>query len=260
MDPAGRQRDIDRALCRIAARRTAGAIASGCAAIDAALGTGGFPRGRITEIYGPSAGGKTTVALHAIAACQKAGGTAAFLDADHAFDAAYAQRIGVNLENLVAAQPGTGEEALEMMRSLAASDSVDLAVLDSVAALVPRLELASGGMIPHLHRRIVSQALRRIARAAARTGACLLFLNQVRHQSGGAAGNPERPTGGPALGLRAAIRAEVRAVAPLYRGETLAGRRTRFSIRKNLLAAPFGEAEFDVFYGEGIRDTPQPRV
>jgi len=259
VDPAQRQRDIDAALCRLGSRREtrlAGPVSSGSAAIDAALGTGGFPRGRLTEIAGGAAAGKTTLALHAIAACQRAGGTAALVDADHAFDAAYAAGLRVSLDTLLLARPDTGEDALEIVRSLAASGTVDLVVLDSVAALVSRTEWQCGSAAPpHLHRRLMAQQLRRVTRAAARGETCLLFLNQFRQKSGGDA-NPERSTGGPALGMYAAIRAEVRPVAPLHDGETLVGRRTRLRVIKNVLAPAYGEAQFDVYYGRGIGNLP----
>jgi recombination protein RecA len=250
---SNRQRAIDLALGRMALRRAAvtGFISSGSAAIDAALG-GGYPRGRLTEIFGPASSGKTTLALHALAACQAGGGTAAFLDVDHAFDAAYAQRLGVDLRNLVIAQPDTGEQALEIVHSLAASGTVDLIALDSVAALLPRNEVEGVNQ----HRRLITQQLRRVVRSASRSGTAILFSNQIRQKSGGI-GNPQTPTGGPALGLYAAVRAEIRAVGPIYRGETLSGRRTRVRIVKNTRGPAFAEAEFDVFYGEGIRRAPE---
>ena len=229
-------------------------LSSGVSAIDAALSIGGFPRGRITEIYGASSSGKTTIALHTVAACQRQGGTAAFIDADHAFDPAYAARLGVDLEALILAQPGTGEQGLDIARALAASFAVDLVVIDSAAALVPRVELdGEAAALPNLHRRLLMEHLRGLAFAAARGRVSLLVLNQMRRKSGDA-GGPDRPTGGPALGLRAAIRAEVRAIAPLYAGTALVGRRTVLRVVKNSLGVPFLQAEFDVFYGEGIRE------
>lgn len=251
MDESGRRRAIAYGLARIeeqAGRPPLAVISSGSASLDEALGIGGFPRGRIVEIFGPESSGKTTLALRTIACAQQAGGTAAFIDAEHALDAAYARALGVNPETVLIAQPDDGEQALEITRALVASGAVDVAVVDSVAALAPRAELdgSLGGLHGGLHSRLITQALRKLAWSAARSNTCLIFINQLRRQIGLTVGDPETTSGGRALKLYASVRVEVRRAALIQVGGIIAGSRTRAKVVRNRLAAPFREAEFDV--------------